>query len=67
MKSLALVLLALPLAGLSQTAARTVVPVAPGADVQRALDAAPDGAETVIAQVFKGLEWHKTAESDMAY
>ena len=26
-----------------------------------------DGAETVIAQVFKGLEWHKTAESDMAY
>ena len=23
--------------------------------------------ETVIAQVFKGLEWHKTAESDMAY
>ena len=26
-----------------------------------------DGAETVIAQVFKGLAWHKTAESDMAY
>ena len=26
-----------------------------------------DGAEAVIAQVFKGLEWHKTAESDMAY
>ena len=26
-----------------------------------------DGAEAVIAQVFKGLGWHKTAESDMAY
>ena len=26
-----------------------------------------DGAEAVITQVFKGLEWHKTAESDMAY
>lgn len=26
-----------------------------------------DGAEMVIAQVFKGLAWHKTAESDMAY
>ena len=49
MKSLALVLLALPLAGLSRPAARTVVPVAPGADVQRALDAAPDGAEIRFA------------------
>ena len=26
-----------------------------------------DGAEAVIAQVFKGLDWHKTAESEMAY
>ena len=26
-----------------------------------------DGADAVIAQVFKGLDWHKTAESDMAY
>ena len=26
-----------------------------------------DGAETVIAQVFKGLAWHKTEESDIAY
>ena len=49
MKSFALVLLTLPFAGLSQPAARTVVPVAPGADVQRALDAAPDGAEIRFA------------------
>lgn len=26
-----------------------------------------DGVEAVVAQVFKNLDWHKTAESEMAY
>ncbi len=49
MKSLTLGLLVLPLVGLSQPTARTVVPVTPGMDVQRALDVAPGGAEIRFA------------------